>query len=118
MDVHAHAMRHDSETEHPMSDTSENTAADGTPAAPGNDGQGEIRDEVRLDLDEKSLDTWDEVRGDYAVDPDSEVSRPALTESEDDDEDDRPLTSEDDEEDSEAEGDEGDLGAARSDEEE
>lgn len=44
----------------------------------------EVRDEVRLDLDEDKLDTWEDVRGDYAVDPDSEVARPAVVEGEDD----------------------------------
>ena len=43
----------------------------------------EVRDEVRLDLDEEKLDTWEDVRGDYATDPDSEVARPALTEGDD-----------------------------------
>ena len=43
----------------------------------------EVRDEVRLDLDEDKLDTWEDVRGDYATDPDSEVARPALTEGDD-----------------------------------
>ncbi|WP_040883976.1 hypothetical protein [Janibacter sp. HTCC2649] len=89
-----------------MSDTTQN---------PGSDG---IRDEVRLDLDEESIEKWDEVRDDYAVDTDAEVSRPALTESEDDDADDLPVSSEDNEEDTEAESDEGDLIAGRSDEEE
>ncbi len=102
-----------------MSDTDENTGADGIP---NNDGEGmpdgPVRDEVRLDLDEESIEKWDAVRDDYAVDPDAEVSRPALTESEDDDEHDLPLTSEDDEEDSEAETDEGDLATGSSDEEE
>jgi hypothetical protein len=60
---------------------------------------------VRLDLDEDKLDTWDEVRGDYAVDPESEMTRPALTEQEDD-ADDEPVLREDDEEDDLAEDDE------------
>lgn len=38
-----------------------------------------MRDEVRLDLDEDKLDTWEDVRGDYALDPDSEVARPATS---------------------------------------
>ena len=52
-----------------------------TPAA-GDTGD-EVRDEVRLDLDEDKLDTWEDVRGDYATDPESEVARPALTEGDD-----------------------------------
>lgn len=71
-----------------MSDTTENPAADGpreSTAAPTGD---DVRDEVRLDLDEERLDTWEDVRGDYAIDPESEVARPALTESEEDDEED------------------------------
>lgn len=84
-----------------MIDTPENTGTDGIPTPAGD----EVRDEVRLDLDEKSLDTWADVRGDYALDPESEVARPGLTESEDDDGDDAAPTSEDDEEDAEAEDD-------------
>jgi len=42
----------------------------------------EVRDEVRLDLDEEKLDTWEDVRGDYARDPESDVARPAITEDE------------------------------------
>ena len=67
--------------EHTMSDTSEHTGADGIPENTSTPRADEVRDEVRLDLDEGSLDTWDEVRGDYALDPESEVARPALTES-------------------------------------
>ena len=94
-----------------MSDMSGSTGADGIPEgqsvnAPA--GGDDVRDEVRLDLDEPTLDTWDEVRGDYAVDPESEMARPALTESEDSDEDDEPTrASEDDEEDDEAQDDDG-----------
>ena len=51
----------------------------GSPAG----GDDEVRDEVRLDLDEEKLDTWEDVRGDYATDPDSEVTRPAVTEGDD-----------------------------------
>ncbi|KRE43689.1 hypothetical protein [Knoellia sp. Soil729] len=78
-----------------MSDTSENQPTAGKPE--------EVRDEVRLDLDEDGLDKWEEVRSNYVVDPESEVAHPALTESEDDDEDDLKPTSEDGEEDDEAE---------------
>ena len=46
----------------------------------GASGQDEMRDEVRLDLDEDKLDTWEDVRGDYAVDPDSDLARPAVSE--------------------------------------
>lgn len=91
-----------------MSDTTQNTGADGIREDAEALSAGEVRDEVRLDLDEERLDTWDEVRGDYALDPDSEVARPALTESEDDDVDDDIVAGEDDEEDSDAESDEGD----------
>ena len=84
-----------------MSDTTENTGADGIRENAGAPSGDEVRDEVRLDLDEKSLDTWDEVRGDYALDPESDVARPALTESEDDDENDRVVAGDDDEEDTE-----------------
>jgi hypothetical protein len=101
-----------------MSDTSQSTGADGIPEGSGTPAQGEIREEVRLDLDEESIEKWDAVRDDYAVDTDADVSRPALSESEDDDDNDLPLTSEDDEEDSEAEADEGDLVDGGSDEEE
>ncbi|KGN36973.1 hypothetical protein [Knoellia subterranea] len=82
-----------------MSGTAKNTEADG------------IRDEVRLDLDKDAIDEWDEVSDDYAVDPDTDFSRPALSddgeefgddlEEDDDDLDD---WDEDDEEDAEAEG--------------
>ncbi|MFC7491614.1 MULTISPECIES: hypothetical protein [unclassified Knoellia] len=41
----------------------------------------EVRDEVRLDLDEEKLDAWEDVRADYAVDPDSEVARPGISDS-------------------------------------
>ena len=50
----------------------------GSPAG----GDDEVRDEVRLDLDEEKLDTWEDVRGDYATDPESDVARPALTDEE------------------------------------
>lgn len=102
-----------------MSDTSENTAEQAT-AKPADDEPGdtadqqaaprkpdEVRVEVKLDLDEDGLDKWEEVRGNYVVDPESEITRPALTESEDDDEDDLKPTSEDGEEDDEAEDEEG-----------
>ena len=85
-----------------MSDTSQDTGADGIPEGSGTQAQGEIREEVRLDLDEESIEKWDAVRDDYAVDTDADVSRPALTESEDDDDNDLLVTSEDDEEDDEA----------------
>jgi hypothetical protein len=81
-----------------MSDTSENQPASGKPD--------EVRDEVRLDLDEHGLDKWEEVRGNYVVDPESSVAHPALTESEDDDADDLAPPSEDSEEDDAAEDDE------------
>jgi len=81
-----------------MSDTSENQPTAGKPE--------EVRDEVRLDLDEDALDKWEQVRGDYVVDPESEVAHPALTESEDDDEDDLAAPSDDGEEDDEADDDE------------
>lgn len=48
----------------------------------GASGQDEVRDEVRLDLDADKLDTWEDVRGDYATDPESDVARPALTDEE------------------------------------
>ena len=54
----------------------------------------EVRDEVRLDLDEEKLDTWEDVRGDYATDPESEVARPALSESGSDDAEDVPVREE------------------------
>jgi len=91
-----------------MSDTTENPAADGpreSTAAPTGD---DVRDEVRLDLDEERLDTWEDVRGDYAIDPESEVARPALTESEEDDANDADIDEGDDEEDTEAEDDDED----------
>ncbi|KGN40859.1 hypothetical protein [Knoellia aerolata] len=46
-----------------------------------------VRDEVRLDLDEDKLDTWEDVRGDYAVDPESDVARPAVVEGDEGDRD-------------------------------
>ena len=95
-----------------MSDTMPDTGADGIRAG----GPDEVSDEVRLDLDEDKLDTWDEVRTDYAVDPESEMSRPALTEQEEDDEDDVQPRREDDEEDDLAEND--DDEGSREDEEE
>lgn len=92
-----------------MSDTFENTGADGIPEEDENPARmpgGPVRDEVRLDLDEESLDTWDAVRKDYALDdPDSGMARPALTEREEDDEDDVTPGREDDEEDELAEDD-------------
>ena len=97
-----------------MSDTSENTGADGIPEGgsadtpsggmPATSGD-EVRDEVKLDLDEAKLDGWEEVRDTYAVEPGSDMARPALTESEEDDEDDLSPTREDDEEDDLAEDD-------------
>ena len=45
----------------------------------------ETRDEVRLDLDQEKLDTWEDVRADYATDPESEVARPAVTEDDETD---------------------------------
>ncbi len=51
----------------------------------GASGPDEMRDEVRLDLDEQKLDTWEDVRGDYAVDPESDVARPAVSEPEETD---------------------------------
>lgn len=87
-----------------MSDTSENTGADGIPEKdtdparmPGGPVRDEVRDEVRLDLDEEKLDEWEEVRDNYAVDPGSELARPALTESEDADDADASPHDEDDE---------------------
>lgn len=97
----AHGSTHHDERTHLMSDTSKNTGADGIQAGSADD----VRDEVRLDLDEGDLDNWDKVRDTYAVDPDTDVTRPALTENEDDDADDLPHRSEDGEEDEEAEGD-------------
>ncbi|MEO6019208.1 MAG: hypothetical protein ABIP45_03040 [Knoellia sp.] len=97
-----------------MSDTSENTTGNPAENAAENTGAisrpDDVRDEVKLDLDEDALDTWEEVRDNYVVDPDSEVARPALTESEDDEDDgdDLAVTSEDGEEDDEAEDEDGD----------
>ncbi|GAA4109772.1 hypothetical protein GCM10022415_03120 [Knoellia locipacati] len=89
-----------------MSDTFEGTGTDGTrEGGPARQGD-EVSDEVRLDLDESKLDTWDEVRGDYALDPESEMTRPALTEQEEDDDDDETPPREDEEEDDLAEDDE------------
>ena len=81
-----------------MSETFDGTGTDGI--RDGASGAGdEVSDEVRVDLDEDKLDTWEEVRGDYAVDPDSEMSRPALTEQEEDDDDEEPLREDDEEDD-------------------
>lgn len=102
-----------------MSDTSENTGADGIPeggsdetpsgGVPASSGD-EVRDEVKLDLDEDKLDGWQEVRDNYAVEPGEEMARPALTESEEDDADDHSPAGEDDEEDDLAEDDDDDEG--------
>lgn len=81
-----------------MSETFDGTGTDGR--RDGASGAGdEMSDEVRVDLDEDKLDTWEEVRGDYAVDPDSEMARPALTEQEEDDDDEEPLREDDEEDD-------------------
>ena len=81
-----------------MSETFDGTETDGIREnASGADS--EVSDEVRVDLDEDKLDTWEEVRGDYAVDPDSEMTRPALTEQEEDDDDEDPLREDDEEDD-------------------
>lgn len=102
-----------------MSDTTPETGADGIRENAGAPSGDEVRDEVRVNIDEERLENWDEVRGDYAVDPDAEVARPALTESEDDDENDAIVAGEDDEEDTEAEPDDDDAdGGMDSDEEE
>ena len=81
-----------------MSETFDGTGTDGI--RDGVSGAGdEVSDEVRIDLDETKLDTWEGVRGDYAVDPDSEMARPALTEQEEDDDDEDPLREDDEEDD-------------------
>ena len=86
-----------------MSDTGEHTGADGIPEENGegmpsgpDSGDGsasaaantrqardEVREEVRLDLDEGSIDEYEAVRKDYATDPDSDMTRPAMTEKDD-----------------------------------
>ena len=100
-----------------MSDTQDENVADGIREGGPAGQRDEVSDEVRLDLDESKLDTWDEVRGDYALDPESEMTRPALTEQEEDDADDVTPPREDDEEDDLAE-DDGDDEDGRADEEE
>ena len=101
-----------------MSGTQDENVADGIREGGPAGQRDEVSDEVRLDLDESKLDTWDEVRGDYAVDdPESEMTRPALTEQEEDDADDVTPPREDDEEDDLAE-DDGDDEDGRADEEE
>ncbi|GGB84835.1 hypothetical protein N798_12405 [Knoellia flava TL1] len=85
-----------------MSKTFDGTGTDGIrdgASGAGDANNDEVSDEVRVDLDEDKLDTWEEVRGDYAVDPDSEVTRPALTEQEEDDDDEDPLREDDEEDD-------------------
>jgi DNA-directed RNA polymerase subunit delta len=62
-----------------MSETFGNGGASGGSGG-GPSGDDEVREEVRLDLDEEKLDTWEDVRDDYATDPEAEVARPALTE--------------------------------------
>ena len=100
-----------------MSGTQDENVADGMREGGPAGQRDEVSDEVRLDLDESKLDTWDEVRGDYALDPESEMTRPALTEQEEDDADDVTPPREDDEEDDLAE-DDGDDEDGRADEEE
>jgi len=99
-----------------MSGTQDENVADGMSEGGPAGQRDEVSDEVRLDLDESKLDSWDEVRGDYALDPESEMTRPALTEQEEDDADDITPPREDDEEDDLAEDDGDDDG--RADEEE
>ena len=81
-----------------MSETFDGTGTDGIREG-GSGAEDEVSDEVKVDLDEDKLDTWEEVRGDYAVDPDSEMTRPALTEQEEDDDDEDPLREDDEEDD-------------------
>ena len=81
-----------------MSETFDGTGTDGIREG-GSRAENEVSDEVRVDLDEDKLDTWEEVRGDYAVDPDSEMARPALTEQEEDDDDEDPQREDDEEDD-------------------
>ena len=81
-----------------MSETFDETGTDGIRDG-GSGADREVSDELKVDLDEDKLDTWDEVRGDYALDPDSEMARPALTEQEEDDDDEDPLREDDEEDD-------------------
>ena len=81
-----------------MSETFDETGTDGIREGASGAGD-EVSDEVRVDLDEDKIDSWEEVRGDYAVDPDSEMTRPALTEQEEDDDDEDPLREDDEEDD-------------------
>ena len=81
-----------------MSETFDGTGTDGIREG-GSGAEDEVSDEVKVDLDEDKLDTWEEVRGDYAVDPDSEMARPALTEQEEDDDDEDPQREDDEEDD-------------------
>ncbi|WP_146132959.1 hypothetical protein [Knoellia remsis] len=59
----------------------EDTRGDAEPA-PERVTDDEVRDEVRLDLDQESIEDWDDVRDDYAVDPGQDPVRPALSEDE------------------------------------
>ena len=81
-----------------MSETFDGTGTDGIRQG-GSGGGDEVSDEVRVHLDKDKLDTWEQVRGDYAVDPDSEMTRPALTEQEEADDDEDPLREDDEEDD-------------------
>ncbi|KGN32361.1 hypothetical protein N802_18525 [Knoellia sinensis KCTC 19936] len=87
-----------------MNDSIENTEADGIQdkepdRMPGGPVSDNVRDEVRIDVDEERLDAWEDVRGDYAVDPDEDMTRPALTEVEEDEDDEEALREDDEEDD-------------------
>lgn len=81
-----------------MSQTHDGTGAHGIREGVRGDG-GAVPDEVRVDLDQDKLDSWEDVRRDYAVDPDAEMTRPALTEQEEDEDDEDPLREDDEEDD-------------------
>ncbi|MFW5474652.1 hypothetical protein ACOCJ5_15195 [Knoellia sp. CPCC 206450] len=81
-----------------MSETFDGTGTDGIREGGSRAGD-EVSDEVKVELDESKLDSWEEVRGDYAIDPDAEMTRPALTEQEADDDDEDPLREDDEEDD-------------------
>lgn len=51
-----------------MSDTGENQTRQASD---------EVRDEVKLDLDEGSIENYEAIRRDYATDPDAEMAHPA-----------------------------------------
>ena len=65
-----------------MSDTFGSSGSSG--GSSRGSGGDDTRDEVLLDLDEDKLDTWEDVRGDYAVDPESKLARPAVSEPDED----------------------------------